>query len=271
MPNIRELILALRELDLDGSRPALVHASLSAFGDMQGGASAVVSALRQHFETVVVPTFTYRTMVIPESGPPNNAIYYGSGTGVNKLAEAYRDDMPADPLMGIIPETLRKLPRAQRSHHPILSFSGLNAAKYLKSQTREDPLAPIATLMENNAWILLLGVGHTSNTSIHLGERLAGRITFTRWALVPGKVVACPGFPTCSDGFDVLEPHLSPVMRFTEVGPALVQAIPLSLVVRTVRHIVESDPLALLCSTPGCPRCEAVRDSVAAKPKRNEP
>jgi aminoglycoside 3-N-acetyltransferase len=268
MPNIRELILALRELDLDGSRPALVHASLSAFGNMQGGANAVVSALKQHFETVVMPTFTYRTMVIPEYGPPNNAIHYGSGGAINKMAEVYHNDMTADPLMGIIPETLRQLPRASRSRHPILSFSGLNAAKYLKSQTREHPLAPIAALMEDNAWILLLGVGHTSNTSIHLGERLAGRKTFTRWALVPGKIVSCPGFPSCSDGFDALQPHLEPVMRVTQVGPAWIQAIPLSLVVRTVRHIVEEDPLALLCNVSGCPRCEAVRNSLGTSAEK---
>ncbi len=264
MPSIRDLVLALRQLDLDGTRPALVHASLSAFGEMQGGANAVVGALLQHFHTVVMPVFTYRTMVVPESGPEDNAIRYGSQQEANKTAQVYQPDMPADPPMGVIAETLRCLPQASRSRHPILSFAGVNANKYLDSQTREQPLAPLAALMQERGWVVLLGMGHRANTSIHLGELLAGRRTYTRWALVPGKVLSCPNFPGCSDGFDALQPHLAPVTRATQVGSAWVQALPISLVVRTVQQLVSEDPLALLCRRESCPRCQTIRLTVQA-------
>jgi aminoglycoside 3-N-acetyltransferase len=265
MQYYRDLVLAFRFLELDGNRPALVHSSLSAFGPIKGGAEAVVGALFEHFKTVVVPTFTYQTMVIPDTGPPDNAMNYGSGGDQNKMAQIYYPDMPASKMMGVIPETLRQHHAAKRSMHPIQSFAGSNAEEILAVQHLARPLAPIAALADRNAYVLLMGVGHTANTSIHLGERLAGRKTFVRWALVPDFVVECPGFPSCSDGFDAVAPLIEPFVRKAQVGEALVQAIPLQELLNTVRQLVRADPLALLCDKPYCERCHAVREDVARK------
>lgn len=262
MNRYRDLVLALREMKLDGTRPALVHTSLSSFGYVKGGAEAVLGALFSHFETVVMPTFTYKTMVVPEVGPPDNAIRYGTMRDANKMAQFYTPDMPADNLMGVTAETLRQYHAAARSRHPILSFAGVNAESLLGLQTLEKPLAPIAALADLNAYILLLGVGHTCNTSIHLGERLAGRKTFVRWALVPDLVLECPGFPSCSDGFDSIEVLMEPFVRKIQVGEALVQAFPMPELVESVRQLVSADPLALLCENPECSRCNEVRMSV---------
>ncbi len=266
MQHYRDLVLAFRELELDGSRPALVHASLSAFGQVKGRAEAVVGALFEHFSAVVAPTFTYKTMIVPELGPPNNAIEYGKSKDANKMAQFFTPKMPADKLMGIIPETLRRHHLASRSMHPILSFSGVNAKQILKTQTLKQPLAPIAALADQQAWVLLLGVRHTANTSIHLGERLAKRKTFTRWALVPDKtidtVVECPGYPPCSDGFDAVAEALASIVRQTAVGETVVQAIPLTGLLNIVRELVLADPLALLCESQSCPRCNVIRNQV---------
>ena len=78
--------------------------------------------------------------------------------------------MPADTLMGVVPETLRRWPEARRSMHPILSFTGIRAEKILGTQTIEDPFAPIRALVELDGWVLLLGVDHTTNTSIHFAS-----------------------------------------------------------------------------------------------------
>jgi aminoglycoside 3-N-acetyltransferase len=258
----RELVLALRNLGVDGSHPVIAHASLSAFGPVEGGADAVVGALLEHFETLVMPTFTYKTMIIPEDGPPNNAIEYGTMKDRNKMAEFFYNDMPADKLMGVIAETLRKHRRAHRSGHPILSFCGVNAEDIIESQTLNAPLAPIASLADQDGWVLLLGVNHKSNTSIHLGERLAGRKTFIRWALMPDIIVECPKFPSCSDGFNAIQPLMEPFTYKTRVGNALVQAMPLPELIETTRQLVQADPLALLCERPECPRCNAIRDEV---------
>jgi len=164
--------------------------------------------------------------------------------------------------MGVIAETLRQHSDASRSKHPILSFSGVNAEEILEEQEVDEPLAPISAMAEQCGWVLLLGVSHRVNTSIHLGERLAGRKTFVRWALMPDMVVKCPNFPSCSDGFDDIRPMLASFAQTIQVGSALVQAMPLQELVDTVRQLVHSNPLALLCERPECPRCNVVRDEV---------
>lgn len=258
---LRDLLLGLRELGL-GQAPVLVHASLSAFGQVEGGAPTVVLALRNTFATILAPTFTYKTMVIPLVGPPDNGIIYGSGKDQNRMAEFFRPNMPADPLMGIIPETLRRLPEAKRSSHPILSFTGLNAERFLATQTLEEPLAPIGALAQADGWVLLMGVNHTVNTSIHYAEHLAGRKTFIRWALTPKGVVECPNFPGCSAGFQAIAPDVERYTRFVHIGEALVQALPLKMLIRAVIQRLRKDPLALLCRNEHCERCQAVRADV---------
>lgn len=259
MLSYRDLATSFKALEIDPDRPVVAHASLSAFGQVQGGAETVVGALLATFSTVLMPTFTYKTMLTPEAGPPDNALLYGSGQAMNAMAEFYRPDMPADRLMGAIPEALRCHPAAQRSSHPILSFSGVNAAALLEAQTLKEPLAPIQAALAAEGWVLLLGVTHMVNTSIHLAERLAGRRQFIRWALTPRGVLECPGFPGCSDGFDALAPDLEPVTRKVRAGAALVQAVPLRELVVAVHARLAADPLALLCSQSFCMRCEATR------------
>lgn len=261
----REIISALRSLELDPGWPVIAHASLSAFGEVRGGASFLLGALLGTVNTLVMPTFTYRTMVTPEVGPPNNGLEYGSGQYSNQTAMIFQRNMPADRLMGTIPETLRRHPQAQRSLHPILSFSGINAIPYLKAQTYAEPLAPIRKLVEAGGWVLLLGVDHTTNTSIHYGELLAGRKRFVRWALTLHGIRECPAFPGCSAGFQTIAPHLEPVTRSVKIGSALVQAVPVGDVVETARSMVVGDPLALLCERSYCERCTDLKQAAGEK------
>lgn len=239
----------------------IVHASLKAFGRVQGGAQTVVGALLSCFPHLMAPAFTYNTMVTPEVGPPDNAIHYGSRNDRNRMAQFFEPDMPVDRLIGVIPETLRQHPQARRSLHPIQSFTGVRVDEALNAQSISDPLAPIQVLCEAGGYVLQLGVGHTTNTSIHLGERLAGRRTFIRWALTPAGICECPNFPSCSDGFDAISEHVDPFTRQVNLGPALIRALPLQALIETTRRLVEDDPLALLCSSPYCARCNAVRAS----------
>jgi len=258
----RNLISAFRTLGIDGDRPVIAHASLSAFGEVHGGADTVVGALMAAFNTLIMPAFTYKTMITPEVGPPDNGIKYGTGRDANKMALIFHPYMPVDGAMGLIPETLRQLPEARRSLHPILSFTGINADLFIDSQSYAEPLLPIQVLNEAGGWILLLGVDHTRNTSIHYAERLAGRRQFIRWALTNHGVRAIPGWPGCSGGFQALAPMLEGVTRKIQVGPGLVQAIPLPELVETARACIASDPLALLCKREDCERCNQVCEDV---------
>jgi aminoglycoside 3-N-acetyltransferase len=255
---LRDLLLGLRDLRL-GLAPVIVHSSLSAFGSVEDGAETVVQALVSVFPTLLVPTFTYKTMVTPRTGPPDNAITYGAEADLNRMAEFFTPRMPADALMGIIPETLRKHPRARRSSHPIQSFAGINAEPFLDSQTMDDPLGPLGALEKDDGWAVLLGVDHTVNTSIHYAEKLAGRRTFVRWALTPKGVRECPGFPGCSAGFQVIAPEMQKYTRSSRVGTALLQAVPLKMLFKVVIARIRQDPLALLCRQEDCERCMEIR------------
>ncbi len=264
MVSFREFIHAFRTVGLNPGQPVIVHASLSSIGEVRGGAETVLGALLSLSKGVIAPTFTYRSMVIPEVGPADNAIEYGSGKDQNRLAEFFRPDMPADPLMGILAETVRKHPSAQRSAHPILSFAGVNVAGVIQAQTMEEPLAPIGELAKENGQVVLIGVNHTVNTSIHYAERLAGRKQFMRWALTPLGAKACPGFPGCSDGFEQAAPYLNAITRKAHIGAATVHVIHLAPMLEILTGLLEKQPLALLCNKTDA-RCVAVRRSLENK------
>ena len=237
----------------------IAHASLKAFGHIEGGAETMLAALLDSVRGIIMPTFTYKSMLNPEVGPPRNGITYGSETDLNKLAEAFYPDMPADKMMGVLPEFLRKHPKAKRSSHPIQSFAGIRADAVINSQRSYDPLAPIGMLADQDGWVLLLGVDHTVNTSIHYAEKLAGRLQFIRWALLQDRVVECPGFPGDSDGFNVIAPALEKYTRRVEIGNALVQAVHLKSLIKVVMDQIKENPFALLCQRQDCERCTAVR------------
>ncbi len=253
-----QLVKAFGQLELRDV-PVLAHASLHAFGRVNGGGESFVQALLESVSALVMPTHTYATMITPKIGPANNGLIYGRGQDLNRMAEFYSPSMPADRLMGIIPETLRQRPEAKRSMHPILSFAGIRASKAIAAQTLAEPLAPIRMLAEADGWVLLLGVDHSVNTTIHYAEKLAGRKQFIRWALTENGIIACPGFPGDSAGFWAIEKDMQPHTRKLQIGEALVQAMPMKMLISAVVARLEQHPKDLLCADLACARCNEIR------------
>jgi aminoglycoside 3-N-acetyltransferase len=250
---------AFQELDL-ANHPVIAHASLKPFGYIQNGADAVLQALSESVQGVIMPTFTYRTMITPEVGPPDNGISYGSDEYYNREARPFTIEMPADSMMGILPETLRNHHLATRTSHPILSFAGIGAEQILETQTLQAPFAPIGALAAENGWVVLINVDHTVNTSIHYAEKLAGRKTFVRWALLKDRVLECPNFPGDSSGFNAIARYIQTDTRRVNVEEAFLQAVPLRKLFEVVRELIKRDPLALLCHRTDCERCNAVKN-----------
>lgn len=264
MVTFTDLRLALLKLGL-AHTPVVAHASLKVFGEVVGGAETLLRATLDSVWALIMPTFTYRTLVTPEVGPPGNGITYGSERDLNRMAEPFTPDMPADKLMGAVADALRCHPRARRTAHPILSFAGVQADRLLAAQTLADPLGVFGALADEDGWVLLLGVDHTVNTGIHYAERQAGRRQFIRWAMLPDRILECPGFPGDSAGFGAIAAHLAEDTRQVRVGSALLQAVPIRAVIRVVADQIRRDPVALLCSRPDCPRCNAVREAVGVQ------
>lgn len=268
---VRDIFRGLRSLGLTlpSGSAVIVHASLSSFGYVRGGARAVLAALLWTCDTIVLPAFTYQSMVWPLVGPPDNGMTYGHPEfdAANRNATFFHRNLPAHRDMGVIAETLRRHSIAVRSSHPVLSFvaAGKRAGEVLAGQTLDDPLAPIEWLQRHDGDVLLLGVGHTRNASIHLAERLAGRRQFMRWAIVRGedsrdaRAVRLPGFPGCSDGFDAIEPEIARATRQVTIGGAVVRRVPLSMLIPIAAGLIADQADALLCNRPDCERCSAVR------------
>jgi aminoglycoside 3-N-acetyltransferase len=262
MLSYRDLTTRLRDLGLGPGGRVIAHVFLPALGPVAGGAETVLGSLLASCDILLMPSFTYQTMVTPAAGPPDNGLSYGSDQDQNSRAEFYHPDLAPDPAFGEVVDALRRKPGALRSSHPILSFVGLGGDEGIHAQTLEAPLAPIGWLAEKDSDVLLLGTTHTSNVSLHYAEQLAGRKQFLRWALTPEGVIACPSFPGCSDGFEAIRPHLAGIVRSARVGAAEAQLIPLRDLIHVAVSWIRHDPRALLCDRLICERCSDVRAAV---------
>jgi len=259
----RDIVRALRELQLDKNSAVIAHASLSALGDVRGGANSVIGALLAVCGTVVMPAFTYQTMVWPEAGPPDNGCTYGDHAEENARAVMFSPDLPVDSSLDQIAERFCRCPQTVRTHHPVLSFAaiGAHAQQIRDAQTLENPLGPLEWLHDHGGDVLLIGVDHRANTAIHLAEKLAGRKQFIRWAIGPDRAYRLPGFPGCSNGFNAIAGKLAWVAHQATVGTATLQRIPIKSLVQVVVQAIREDPHALLCDDPTCARCNTVRQA----------
>lgn len=264
MISYRDLVQAFKQLELDSHSRVIAHVSLEPLGAVQGGAETVIGALQSFVETLIMPAFTQRTMVIPSVGPPDNAMEYGSGDEANFEAEVFDYNMQVDPDMGLAPEIFRRLEQSVRSRHPILSFSAQNADEALNIQTLDHPLAPIQWLADYDADVLLIGADHRRDVSLHWAEQLAGRKTFVRWALTRAGVVECTNMPGCSEGFNMIVGKLQGVARRASIGEGRLEAVALRDLLHIATNWIREDPRALLCERTGCPHCAEVRASLRA-------
>jgi aminoglycoside 3-N-acetyltransferase len=257
--NYRNIVRGLHDISLGPSSIVAVHASLTSLGHVVGGAETVVGALLAVCGTIVMPAFTYQTMVTPEAGPAINGMDYGL-PAENVEAEFWQPDLKIHKDIGLIAETLRKHPTTKRSVHPVMSFiaTGKHANEILATQKYDDPLAPLAWVADHNGEILMLGTTHVTNTMIHVGEQRAGRNLFTRWALTPESIVTV-SWPGDSSGFNAIAPHITHIVKREQIGASTIQCIPANELVKIVQAVIRKDPTALLCSDPSCERCRDMK------------
>jgi len=179
------LAAEFRALGVVGGMTLLVHSSLSSLGWVCGGSTAVVQALLDvvgEEGTLVAPAFTADNSD-PRgwSRPPVPGSWHAA---IREHTPAFDAAITPSRGVGRVAEALRTWPGAQRSGHPQSSFSALgrHASAIASAEPREASLgdgSPLARVGELGGHVLLLGVGHDRNTSLHLGEVRAGT---SEWA-----------------------------------------------------------------------------------------
>lgn len=171
----KQLVEELSKLDLKGET-VIVHTSLSKLGWVCGGAVALIEALQK------VITLEGTLIMPAHSGDYSEPKYWGNPPVPEEWYQTIRNEMPAyrpevTPTrgLGVTPEIFRKFPGVVRSDHSCLSFAAWG--KEAKAITADHKLdyalgenSPLAKIYRREGKVLLIGVGHDSNTSLHLAE-----------------------------------------------------------------------------------------------------
>jgi aminoglycoside 3-N-acetyltransferase len=173
---VTRLVADLEQLGVPPGSTLLLHSSLKSLGWVCGGAQAVVEAFElalRSYGTLVMPTQTTH-LSDPEtwSAPSVPESWWDE---IRRFMPAYDPDFTPTAGMGAIPETFRKQPGVLRSSHPHFSFAawGEGAPDITADHALEYGLgesSPLARLYDADAFVLLLGVGFSVNTSFHLAE-----------------------------------------------------------------------------------------------------
>jgi len=262
MLGFREIVKGLKELGVENQYPVIVHVHPALADKVKGGARTILGALLTAADNVILPAFTTRTMIIPEAGPSDNALEYGSGQDSNLQAEIFTNELAADKSCFEMANCMRHYPGIFRSSHPVLSFIGLGMNSALEAQTNRQPYAPIKSLLDLEGMVVLMGVDQTQNFSIHYAEFLAGRKQFTRWALTNDGILECEPFPGCPDGFNKINKYIEAFKHQLSIADQVWQAYPLEELTGATVDLLKKDPFSLLCNRLKCERCNAIRQSI---------
>jgi aminoglycoside N3'-acetyltransferase len=265
---IGEIRAAVVELGL-GGMPLCVHSSLRSFGWVDGGADTVIDGLLAEGCTVMVPAFTQHYVLPPDEvamRPARNAWEYEEehdAPGVGRVYSPDTTEIEGD--LGTLPRTVVRREGRVRGGNPLNSFAAVGplAHELIDGQAAMDVYAPLRALAGLGGSVVMMGVGLTSMTLIHLAEQEAGRALFVRWANGADGDVVMVEVGSCSDGFRRLEPALQPIERRVNVGESVWRVFPAGEAVQRAAAAIRAEPGITRCANESCTRC---RDGVAGGP-----
>ncbi len=245
----------LRALGVEDGGVLLVHTSFRAVQPVEGGPVGLIEALR-------------------DALGPNGTLVMPSWSG--------SDDEPFDPRvtpaapdLGVVADTFWRLPGVLRSEH-LFAFA---AAGPQAGQITADPLplpphipaSPVGRVHELDGQVLLLGVGHDADTTLHLAELLAGvpyRVPKHCTVLEDGRPVRIHYEENdhCCARFAFADEWLRArgLQAEGRVGHALARLARARDIVEVAREHLADDPLLFLHPAgAGCAECDEARSSVA--------
>lgn len=257
--SIARLVEQLHDLGVRREAVLLVHTSFKQVagpaGTDEGGPLGLIAALRTAIGdagTLVMPTMTDGTTVFDPGTTPT-----------------------AD--MGITAELFWRQPGVQRSDHPGGSFAaiGPHAGEICRPQPLSPPHgpdSPVGRVYDLGGQVLLLGVTHGENTTLHLAEAMA-QVPYS--VAHPCVVVGQDGAPRtvlieesdhCCRNFARAGEWLTErgLQRVGPVGQAAAILCESRDVVAVAMDRLAADPLSFLCA-PGqrCEECDRARASLS--------
>lgn len=253
-----EVAAQLRHLGVKRGGVLLVHASFRAVRPIEGGPPGLIEALRDALGpdgTLVMPSWTEL------------------------------DDEPFDALttpsardLGVVAQTFWRLPGVRRSDH----FHAFAAAGPQAAFITADPLplpphipaSPVGRVHDLDGQVLLLGVGHDANTTLHLAELIAGvpyRTPSYCTVLENGRATRIDYGENnhCCVRFALADDWLRARGLQTEgrVGQADARLSQSCDIVRVALEYLSVNPLLFLHPVgAGCEECDEARQSVGAAP-----
>jgi aminoglycoside N3'-acetyltransferase len=249
---IAQLVVQLRALGVRRGGVLLVHASFRAVRPVEDGPRGLIAALREALGadgTVVMPSWT----------GDDSSVFDPSSTAAS-----------AD--LGILADTFWRLPGVERSDHPF-AFAAIGplAHTIVKGPLPLPPhihASPVGRVYDLGGQVLLLGVDHDANTTIHLAElladvpyRLSKHITVLRDGR-PARIDYAENDHCCAR-FALLDTWLADVQRRGRVGNAEARLVDARAIVNAVAPRLRSEPLLFLHEPAhGCAECDEARASV---------
>lgn len=258
---------SLAQLGIAG-KPVVVHASMKKIGHFHEGPESIIRSLTDAFSLVMMPAFCFDSNAAPplDYRPSQNGCDY-----------RFYDHWPAekrpfivseagiDYRMGKLPKEFLKFPGTVRSDHAWHSWAanGKNAREIIANHPWSIPNLPLERLSDRGGWMVLIGVGLTACTAVHLAEERAGRRPFIRWMTNEKSEVHPIRVAGCAQGFERFFPQLRHLFQVVSLGLGEIRAAPIKEFVGELSEIIKKDPTATACS-PNCMKC---RDAILGGPE----
>jgi aminoglycoside N3'-acetyltransferase len=254
MVNVAELAGQLRALGVKPGGVLLVHTSFRSVRPVEGGPEGLIAALRTALGDA-------GTLVMPSWGDDDDSPFDPPTT-------------PAASDLGVTAEIFRRMPGVRRSQHG-QAFAAIGPAA---DRVLADPLplpphipeSPVGRVYDLDGQVLLLGVGHEADTTLHLAELIAG----VPYRLPKHCTVLQDGIPVrvdysendhCCERFALADGWLRArgLQQEGPVGRAHARLARSSDIVAVALEHLRDNPLVFLHpAARGCAECDAARQTV---------